>query len=57
MRDGRYTQPADPGRSDPLQLEAKARRTCIDGTVIEADKVDVRVLGADEGAGRIVICK
>ncbi|PWN33340.1 uncharacterized protein FA14DRAFT_190502 [Meira miltonrushii] len=37
--------------------DANARRTCIDGTVIEADQTELRILSKKEGAGNIVICR
>ena len=38
-----------------MQKAANARRTCIDGTVIESDQTDLRVLSKEEGAGKILI--
>ncbi|UZJ53939.1 hypothetical protein CBS101457_003259 [Exobasidium rhododendri] len=38
-------------------LEEKAKRTCVDGTVFEAEEVVVSVLSKEQGAGKVVVCK
>lgn len=40
-----------------LPHEPRARRACIDGTVVDANATSVRVLSAKEGAGHIVVSR
>lgn len=37
------------------QRHDRAKRTCVDGAVFDANHIEVRVLTQEEGAGKVVI--